>query len=696
MEQNTKAEHNVHVKYRPDIDGLRAIAIISVVIFHAFPAKLRGGFVGVDIFFVISGFLISSIILRSLQRGDFSFPEFYAHRVKRILPALIVMLTATYVFGWFALLPDEFAQLGNHIFTSASFVQNIALFREAGYFDIASELKPLMHLWSLAIEEQFYLIFPLLIWAAWRIGLNVLTLIILLALISFTLNIHGIEKNAVKTFFLSQFRFWELLAGAILAYTQAFKQQQLSNILQRVFFHPLVFRTPPKPPHREQVLNNALSIIGFTLLVVSLITIHKGRLFPGWWALAPVSGTFLLIMAGPGAWVNRIILANRAMVFVGLISYPLYLWHWPILTFVRIMHFGEPTAGDIWAAVAASTLLAWLTYRIVEKPIRFGKRNTWKMTAGALAILGLVGLTGLITFKNNGLEFRNGMQALGVKVKDLSWNVTTLNYAKCDRYLTEEEPKVDNCSISKNGTQPTIAILGDSHADSIFHGIVKNDGRSWLLVSNNNCPPIIDVSAHSRIRDCESVVKKSVDYVANSKSIDTVVISFYGNFALNKIYAADHVAKGKELDRSKLSSNLELSSDAMELFYFGLEKTVSQLEKAGKKVLLTVDTPELPFFPRNCIGRPLVAKTIDCVIARTEVDDRQAMHREQIKRLVTAHPGVKVFDPVGFLCDETLCHASMDGVTIYRDSHHLSLRGSDLYGKSFMVWMNSLGEIAAH
>ncbi|HJW02870.1 MAG TPA: acyltransferase, partial [Azospira sp.] len=299
-------EHNVHPVYRPDIDGLRAVAILSVVVFHAFPANLRGGFVGVDIFFVISGFLISNIIFRSLQRGDFSFAEFYAHRIKRIFPALIVVLTASFAFGWFALLPDEFKQLGKHMAAGAGFVQNFVLWNESGYFDTASELKPLMHLWSLAIEEQFYLIYPLLIWAAWRVRLNALALVVALGCLSFGLNVLEIREAPVKTFFVPQTRYWELLAGAVLAYLQLFKQGQ---------FAPALSRPPALSAYRQRLLNNLLSACGLLLILLAVITIHKGRAFPGWWALAPVMGAFLLILAGPQAWVNRRLLANRLMVF---------------------------------------------------------------------------------------------------------------------------------------------------------------------------------------------------------------------------------------------------------------------------------------------------------------------------------------------------------------------------------------------
>ena len=209
---------NFHPAYRPDIDGLRAVAVLSVVAYHLFPTAVRGGFVGVDVFFVISGFLISGIILKSLQRGDFSFAEFYAHRVRRIFPALAVVLAACYAVGWFALLPDEFKLLGKHIAAGAGFLENFVLWKEAGYFDTASELKPLLHLWSLAVEEQFYLAYPLMLWCGWRLGAKPLFLVAALLLWSFSLNIAGIEKEAVKTFFLPQTRFWELFAGGLLAW----------------------------------------------------------------------------------------------------------------------------------------------------------------------------------------------------------------------------------------------------------------------------------------------------------------------------------------------------------------------------------------------------------------------------------------------------------------------------------------------
>lgn len=298
-----------HPAYRADVDGLRALAIIPVLLFHAFPSAVPGGFVGVDIFFVISGFLISSIIFRGLQRERFSFAGFYANRIKRIFPALLLVLVVCTVFGWFSLLPDEYAQLGKHIFGGAGYVENLVLRREAGYFDTSSSLKPLMHLWSLGIEEQFYLTYPLLLWAVWRLRGNLLAVIVPLVLLSFSLNVWQIRSDAVSSFFLPQMRFWELWVGGALAYLDIFR--------------PHVGRRPAGKGiiSSAAIIPNILSIVGMVLIAVALLRVRESA-FPGWWALLPVGGAALLIVAGPAAWINRRILSNRVAVFVGLISYP--------------------------------------------------------------------------------------------------------------------------------------------------------------------------------------------------------------------------------------------------------------------------------------------------------------------------------------------------------------------------------------
>ena len=390
----------LHPKYRPDIDGLRALAVLSVVAFHAFPnlvnaGFITGGFIGVDVFFVISGFLISTIIFENLDKGTFSFTEFYSRRITRIFPALLLVLIASYAFGWFALLADEYKQLGMHIAAGAGFFSNFALWNEAGYFDNSSETKPLLHLWSLGIEEQFYIIWPLLLWVAWKKKFNLLTITILVLAISFYLNVKGIKKDAVATFYSPQTRFWELLCGSVLAWVTLYKKDSCGTFRTKLdgYIASIVYRD--KPTVDGNALSNVISFIGMSLLVYGFWKITKEARFPGTKALLPVLGTVLIIAAGPTAWVNRTILSNKIAVWFGLISFPLYLWHWPLLSFARIVESEVPSRNIRIAAVLISIVLAWLTYKLVERPIRFGKYGKPKVMV-LVALMSIVGVFGFV------------------------------------------------------------------------------------------------------------------------------------------------------------------------------------------------------------------------------------------------------------------------------------------------------------
>jgi peptidoglycan/LPS O-acetylase OafA/YrhL len=358
----------MHPTYRPDIDGLRALAVLCVMVFHAFPTALPGGFVGVDLFFVISGFLICTILFNSIEAGTFSVWDFYGRRIRRIFPALILVLASCYAFGWFALFADEYMQLGKHIAAGAGFVSNFVLWQESGYFDNSADTKPLLHLWSLGIEEQFYIIWPLVLWLGYRFRANLLVITVLVATVSFVLNIRGInvKNDLVATFYSPQTRFWELLLGAILAYMTLHPIQRLKGLITNA--------------EQRQKIQSAQSLLGLVLVALGVTLISKQSAFPGWWALLPTLGAVLLINAGPKALVNRYLLSNKLMVWIGLISYPLYLWHWPILSFLRIIESEVPKVELRIAALAVSFILATLTYHLVEKPIRFGFRSKAKPT----------------------------------------------------------------------------------------------------------------------------------------------------------------------------------------------------------------------------------------------------------------------------------------------------------------------------
>lgn len=293
--------------YRPDIDGLRAVAVLSVVAFHLSPNLLRGGFTGVDVFFVISGFLITSIILKGLGRGSFSLLDFYARRIRRILPALLLVLVAVFVAGWFLLFDGEYRVPGKHVAGATAFLSNFIYWGESGYFDKDAKTKVLLHLWSLGIEEQFYVVWPALLMLVSRFRHGIVAAIVVTIVLSFAVNIHLSGRAPAEAFYSPASRAWELMVGCALAWLVG-RGWQLQG-------------APAQ----------AASAAGFGLLAAGFLLPDHASAFPGWWALLPTLGAFLVIAAGPQALPNRLILTNRAAVAVGLISYPLYLWHWPLL-----------------------------------------------------------------------------------------------------------------------------------------------------------------------------------------------------------------------------------------------------------------------------------------------------------------------------------------------------------------------------
>jgi hypothetical protein len=517
------AEQLTHPKYRADIDGLRAIAVLSVVSFHAFPNMLKGGFIGVDIFFIISGFLISTIIFENLERDSFSFVEFYSRRIKRIFPALLLVLIACFAFGWFVLLADEYKQLGKHIAGGAGFVSNFLFWKESGYFDNAADTKPLLHLWSLGIEEQFYIVWPLLLWFAWKQRLNLLTITLTVLIISFALNIGKVHSNAVAVFYSPQTRFWELLTGSVLAYITLYKQNLFPEFKQKLDICLSLIICAQAPEKNGNTLRSVQSMLGAILIVVGVLVVTKEKYFPGWWALLPTVGAVLIISAGTGAWLNRAVLSNRVLVWFGLISFPLYLWHWPLLSFARIIENEKPSQSIRIATVLISIVLAWLTYLLIEKPIRFGKYSTAK-TIVLLVLMMVIGYVGYNCYQHDGLSFRlkdrqeyseyfeNSLpeqryfKRIGLFEK---WR-SQCEFLDIPAYISGHATKVpikeiDNiCFERNNNYSESIFIWGDSHSEQLYFGLRNHLPSNWqiLQVTTSGCVPNINIKEPSTTDNC--------------------------------------------------------------------------------------------------------------------------------------------------------------------------------------------------
>jgi peptidoglycan/LPS O-acetylase OafA/YrhL len=557
------APTSTHPHYRPDIDGLRAVAVLAVVGFHAFPGWVKGGFIGVDIFFVISGFLISTIILLGLERDTHSFLDFYARRIRRIFPALVIVLVACFAFGWFALFVDEYQQLGKHITGGAGFVSNFVLWWESGYFDEAAEAKPLLHLWSLGIEEQFYLVWPLLLWAAWKWRNSVVPVIAGIVLASFAWNIYALRTDAIADFYSPQTRFWELLAGSLLAYAY----------LRGTRFAPNA--AVPALTGRSPASLDGQSILGAALIATGLLLLTKNSGFPGVWALLPVVGAVLIIASGPKAFVNRVVLSHPILVWFGLISFPLYLWHWPLLSFARIVESGAPSAGLRWGLVAGAVALAWLTYRLVERPLRFGARGRLK-AAALMAAMASVALIGYATWSGAGVDprlkplsdflgyFENQRPEWHyfAKIDFLARWRAECAFFDTQKYrenklvgtVADSAPRasLDPACYERDLRYPKAVLLwGDSHAQQLAPGLTDHLPKDWqfLQVASSACLPDADRDAPSATSQCAQSNYFAMKTVRQAKP-DVVLVAQSAIFSPE--WAAATTAKLKGLGAGKI------------------------------------------------------------------------------------------------------------------------------------------------
>jgi peptidoglycan/LPS O-acetylase OafA/YrhL len=473
---------NPHLPYRRDIDGLRAVAVLSVVAFHAFPRVIKGGFVGVDIFFVISGYLISAIILENLRKNTFTFKGFYAKRIARIFPALILVLILSAIFGWAILLPNEYKQFGTNLAGGAGFVSNLVLWSEAGYFDTAVELKPLLHLWSLGVEEQFYIFFPFLLYFGYTKKLNLIVWTLGITFASFFVNLHLVRHEPVEAFYSPVARFWEIMTGSALA--------QISLRRTASATHCDGQQNSWKSP-----LTELSAVLGALMIAVAIVILNSTRVFPGWWATLPTVGAALLIGAGPEAFLNKRILGSRPFVFIGLISYPLYLWHWPLLAFSKIASSSPPSAVVRSVLIATSLLLAWFTYRLIERPIQ--RRRERPMVVWALGTtMAAACVFGITTWHEAGFKFRfdNSIQDYANFTPDFHADA---RYHEC--WLSPEENVgtfspacVDRLSPSRP-QEGLIVVWGDSHAARLFPGIAKTERGKFRLAeyARDGCSPIL-------------------------------------------------------------------------------------------------------------------------------------------------------------------------------------------------------------
>lgn len=628
---------------RRDIDGLRALAVLPVVLFHFGFNTFSGGFVGVDVFFVISGFLITSILFREISAKRFSFVDFWARRARRIIPALTVVMLVTLALGWLLLTAKDFSELGRTVRYQSLFISNILFMREDGYFQPASDLKPLLHTWSLAVEEQYYIFFPLLMAVLVRYVRHWRWMLLGLLLISFGLNIAWIEHKPEFTFFSLPTRAWELLCGAMLAVMPAPRQAVRPWLYQMV------------------------GIAGLASVLVAVFTFDRSTVFPGWAALLPVLGTTALIWSGAQgpSWAARL-LSLRPLVWIGLLSYSLYLWHWPIYVYANAISIDgiQPLEALAWMALAVG--LAWLSLRYIELPFRekrlLGERKS--ILAGAVVAIAVLVAVGSAIRSADGIPGRLSGKALEY-AQAREWRAGQM---KC--MVVTQDKSIDKACLvgGEQSTQPTQAFWGDSHAAALMPAIEANarrDGRSVWLFSMSACPPILSDEPRQR---CKEFNQQTMDKVLSLGIKDVVLAS---NWSL-------YVYGREDGDRKVLLNAHDDTAQAEERMAAALRARVAALRAAGVQVWLFKEVPlqrkgainrltSLARIGRSAegLGRPL-----------DEHLARQHFLGNLFTSMSEADPGVHVIDPTPMMCADGVCSIEVNGHSQYKDEDHLSDIGS--------------------
>jgi peptidoglycan/LPS O-acetylase OafA/YrhL len=655
------------MEYRREIDGLRAIAVIPVIFFHANFEAFSGGFVGVDIFFVISGYLITSIILSEKEKGTFSLINFYERRARRILPALFLVMLASFILAWFWLVPSDMKDFSKSIVAVSTFTSNILFWRETGYWGTANDYKPLLHTWSLAVEEQFYILFPIFLILMWRFRMRwILSSFLIIATISLLIAHWGAYNHPRATFFLLPTRSWELAIGASIAFYFMYKKRFSINLLS------------------NELVNEAMGLVGLLMIAYAITEFNETVPFPSLYALVPTVGTGLIILySSPQTVVGRL-LGTKPLIGVGLISYSAYLWHQPLFGFSRYRHTSDPSDVHYVGLAMLSIMLAYLSWRYVEKPFRT-KGVFSRNTIFTYAVLGsvLFIIIGLIGRETDGFESR---YSLPVSVKNsFSFSDHGLSCFQFDNVHIASQWKCEIGDASTNHIK--YFVVGDSHALSLFDA-VDNAGKVNNIKGNfsgvKGCIPLLGVHSYRKDQDqynCNAFNKRVYEFVQSS-NIDLLIL------VARWTYYTDGGYDGNEFSYIGLSENGKKSkSISREAFKVGLKETIAAYNQLGVKVSVIRQIPEQRIHPQSIYYRAYEKDDQNEVITSLSVNredhDLLQAYVDSIFDNATRNQVLwNYHDLTSVLCNEKCLVGSMDE-SFYHDADHLSIAGSNHIEKEF-------------
>jgi peptidoglycan/LPS O-acetylase OafA/YrhL len=642
------------MKYRPEIDGLRAVAVVPVVLFHAGFSVFSGGYVGVDVFFVISGYLITTILMNDLSAGRFSSWGFYERRARRILPALLVVIFACIPFAWMWMLPAEFKDFSQSIVAVSLFASNILFWQESGYFAATAEVKPLLHTWSLAVEEQYYLLFPLFLFSMRRFGREyIFWILVAISLISFVLCEWGWRNWPEANFYLTPMRAWELFSGSLAAMIVL---------------------------HRGVQSRDFLASAGLVGIGISILVFDAQTPFPSAYTLLPVGSVMLIILFGGAGTVTARVLSNRLMIAIGLISYSLYLWHQPLFAFARMRMLHEPDRGVMVALCVCAVGLAYLTWRFVEQPFR--ANGAILIRRQDLFIASTVGLLGFAVFGAWG-HLQNGAQGR------LSDEVTSIMAAKagdssgCHNSLTAKTVMLgETCVIGRSDIRANIAIIGDSHASRITDALAMHlDKMAMSAITFNAswCAPLMHFGTDVLLKsECTAFVDAALTKTIENSDIRTVILfAEWANYTKGMRFGDENVA-------AYTFDNLDDTGDVSQnpiAFDRAMEFTFRKLKQAGKNVVLVSPTPEYQFHvPQSMAKVVLFNQSVGDLPRVTKAGylerNKEAIHslREHADRF-----GFSVLNAYEVFCAAQNCMFHNEKFeALYEDSNHLNFAGASM------------------
>jgi peptidoglycan/LPS O-acetylase OafA/YrhL len=626
-------------EHRPDIDGLRAIAILGVLAVHSIARLLPGGFAGVDIFFVISGYLITGIILRDFYRGNFSLTGFYIRRVRRLFPALAVVLLCTLMVGWLLLLPREFKDLGRQVLSGAGFALNLVLYNDGGY----QTSVLLQHLWSLGVEEQFYLVWPLYVLAVLSLRGGRLFVPATVTLTVVSLVACGVLAtwDPQASFFLPVSRLWQLSIGGLVAAAELPQTRTLFRGIAR-------FRLPQEISMRCRAW---MGLVGAVAIAGSYGLLNGRMKYPGWLAVLPVLGAVLLISAGPVSWINRRLLSHRMMVGIGLISYPLYLWHFPVLVYLYLLTGPQrPPALAILAAIAGAFLLAWLTFKYVELPVR----RSAKVRDTSVILCAIMGCIALMAF--------------GVFTQRITTRAVTRDVHQLQQAMTEDWLPGTSVYWTAYTGQPitlgngprTALFIGDHHMQQYFPRINKllpdfSASLTAVFVTRSGCPPVAEMQSSAQFGGACAALLEDAVRQASKPTVDLVVIGYcWECYFSSEAPVAD-----------AFSSELK-----------SLEALMSRLSIGGKRAYLILGGPTgTAFDPRWMVKRRVLdahSRLKGEPIERSAVERRVIEINERLAE-IAKRAGYRVIRPMNYLCGPNVCETTLpSGEPVFHDALNLT------------------------